>query len=75
MASPDSSSPAEPAPSSEDLVLRFRGESWVDVVDQAGAPIERGLVAAGDGTPLRRRDRLRTSPWVMPGPSTSIWAA
>ena len=47
VASSDSSSPAEPALSSKDLVLRFRGESWVDVVDQAGAPIERGLVAAG----------------------------
>jgi cytoskeleton protein RodZ len=29
------------------LVLRFKGESWVDVVDAQGARVERGLVAAG----------------------------
>ncbi len=29
------------------LVLRFRGESWVDVVDAQGARVERGLVEAG----------------------------
>jgi cytoskeleton protein RodZ len=29
------------------LVLRFRGESWVDVLDAQGARVERGLVEAG----------------------------
>jgi cytoskeleton protein RodZ len=29
------------------LVLRFKGESWVDVVDAQGSRIERGLVEAG----------------------------
>jgi cytoskeleton protein RodZ len=29
------------------LVLRFRGESWIDVVDGDGARVERGLVPAG----------------------------
>lgn len=37
---------ATPAPSA--LLLRFTGESWIDVVDAAGARIERGLVASGD---------------------------
>jgi len=30
-----------------EVVLRFRGESWVDIVDRNGAHIERGLVPAG----------------------------
>jgi cytoskeleton protein RodZ len=30
-----------------EVVLRFRGESWVDIVDRKGAHIERGLVPAG----------------------------
>ena len=29
------------------MVLRFHGDSWVDIVDRKGAHIERGLVAAG----------------------------
>ena len=29
------------------LVLRFKGESWVDVLDTQGARVERGLVEAG----------------------------
>lgn len=47
MASLVPSAPAGPARSGNDLVLRFRGESWVDVLDQAGAPLERGMVPAG----------------------------
>lgn len=35
------------AATSTDLLLRFAGESWVDVVDASGARVERGLVAAG----------------------------
>ena len=30
-----------------DLVLRFRGDSWVEVLDSSGARVERGLVTAG----------------------------
>jgi len=30
-----------------DIVLRFRSESWVDIVDRNGVHIERGLIAAG----------------------------
>jgi len=30
-----------------DLVLYFRGESWVDIVDSSGRSIERGMVAIG----------------------------
>ncbi len=35
------------AATTDGLVLRFVGESWVDVVDARGQRIERGLVAAG----------------------------
>jgi cytoskeleton protein RodZ len=38
--------PAGAAPLAE-VVLRFHGASWVDIVDRKGAHIERGLVAAG----------------------------
>lgn len=37
----------KPAPADAGLLLRFAGESWVDVVDANGARVERGLVAAG----------------------------
>ncbi len=37
----------KPAAANSGLLLRFAGESWVDVVDAQGARIERGLVAAG----------------------------
>lgn len=30
-----------------EIVLNFRGESWVDIVDRSGAHIERGVVPAG----------------------------
>jgi len=31
----------------DDLVINFRGESWVDVVDAGGTRVERGLLPAG----------------------------
>jgi len=34
-------------PGTAEVVMRFRGESWVDIVDRKGAHIERGLVPAG----------------------------
>ena len=50
----DAATPAAPAqpvaaagaPQGE-VVMRFRGESWVDIVDRRGAHIERGVVPAG----------------------------
>src|SRR6478735_3879340 len=36
-----------PAAVGSEIVIRFRGESWVDIVDRKGAHIERGLVPAG----------------------------
>lgn len=36
-----------PATAPAALVLRFRGESWVDIVDASGASLERGMVLAG----------------------------
>lgn len=54
------SEPAHPAPvmasmapfpaaasTASELLLQFKGESWVDVVDPQGQRLERGLVAAG----------------------------
>lgn len=35
------------AASNAGLVLRFKGESWIDVVDAQGGRVERGLVEAG----------------------------
>ena len=47
MASLAPSPPTAAAPAAKDIVLRFRGESWVDIVDRAGAHVERGVIAAG----------------------------
>ncbi len=59
-AAPATASPAGPAPvmasmapfqqaaaGPQELLLKFTGESWVDVVDAQGARLERGLVSAG----------------------------
>lgn len=37
----------KPTPVGSDIVLRFRGDSWVDFVDRSGTHIERGLLPAG----------------------------
>lgn len=37
----------KPAVSAGRLVLRFKGESWVEVLDAQGGRVERGLVEAG----------------------------
>jgi cytoskeleton protein RodZ len=42
-----SMAPFQKSEASSDLLLRFSGESWVDVVDARGLRVERGLVAAG----------------------------
>jgi len=47
MASLAPSLPAAATPAGNELVLRFRGNSWVDIVDRTGAHIERGMVVAG----------------------------
>ena len=39
--------PQASAPSDGEVRLRFRGESWVDLVDLTGAHLERGVVPAG----------------------------
>jgi cytoskeleton protein RodZ len=38
--------PAAPAPAGE-IVLRFRGESWIELLDANGQRVERGLAAPG----------------------------
>ncbi len=43
-----SMAPFPKAEASAGLVLRFRDESWLEVMDAQGRRIERGLVAAGD---------------------------
>lgn len=35
------------AAAAAEVVLRFRGDSWVDIVDRSGAHVERGLLPAG----------------------------
>ena len=35
------------APPGDDLVLKFRDQSWIEVLDTRGQRVERGLVAAG----------------------------
>lgn len=57
-----------PAPLGSDLVLRFRGESWVDLVDQAGTHLERGLVPAG----AERRFAAGQLAYVTLGDSTAV---
>ena len=37
----------KPEPASGELLLRFKGESWIESVDETGARVERGLVASG----------------------------
>ena len=40
--------PSMPAPAAaNELVLKFRADSWVDLVDRNGVHVERGLVTAG----------------------------
>ena len=46
-ATPAASALANGAQPGGETVLRFSGDSWVDVVDRQGAHIERGLVPAG----------------------------
>jgi len=45
---------ATPAlPAGNEIVLRFSGESWVEILDANGQRIERGLVPAGSERRLR----------------------
>jgi cytoskeleton protein RodZ len=39
--------PSLPVENRNDLVLRFRAESWIDAIDAGGRLVERGLVPAG----------------------------
>jgi cytoskeleton protein RodZ len=42
-----SAQPAPVAAAPGEIVLRFRGESWVEMLDRNGGVVERGLVPAG----------------------------
>jgi cytoskeleton protein RodZ len=44
---PSASASAAPAVAAGDIVLRFRGDSWVEVLGTDGAAVERGLLGAG----------------------------
>jgi cytoskeleton protein RodZ len=46
-AAPDAASVPATAAAAGDIVLSFRGESWVEILDAGGQRIERGLVTAG----------------------------
>jgi cytoskeleton protein RodZ len=48
--------PAVTATSGTDIVLRFRDESWVEILDASGHSVERGLVAAGSERRLAASD-------------------
>ena len=50
------------------LVMNFRGDSWVDLVDRSGAHVERGLVAAG----TERRFDARQLAQVTLGDATAV---
>jgi cytoskeleton protein RodZ len=39
--------PSLPVENRNELVLRFRADSWIDVADAGGKPVERGIVPAG----------------------------
>jgi cytoskeleton protein RodZ len=41
------SAPATTPPATGEIVLRFRGESWVEMLDRNGGVVERGLIPAG----------------------------
>ncbi len=39
--------PATPAAAANEMVLRFRADSWVDLVNRQGVHVERGMVTSG----------------------------
>lgn len=61
--------PSVPNPSAAGLiVIRFRGDSWVDLVDRSGVRLERGLVPAG----TERRFEARHLARVTLGDATAV---
>jgi cytoskeleton protein RodZ len=62
--------PSDPLPPSSHgaIVIRFRGDSWVDLVDHAGVHLERGLVPAG----TERRFEARQLARVTLGDATAV---
>lgn len=50
------------------IVIRFRGDSWVDLVDRSGVSLERGLVVAG----TERRFEARQLARVTLGDATAV---
>ena len=65
---PASSTLTAPAVATGSLVMNFRGDSWVDLVDRSGAHLERGLVTAGTE---RRFDSLQLSQVTL-GDATAV---
>ncbi|MEO7252180.1 MAG: RodZ domain-containing protein [Arenimonas sp.] len=47
MASFSAALPGQAPTAAADIVLRFRGASWLDALDRNGVPIERGVMPAG----------------------------
>ena len=65
---PAAPSGVAPAVATGSLVLNFRGDSWVDLVDRSGEHLERGLVAAG----TERRFDSRQLAQVTLGDATAV---
>lgn len=65
-----SASPSDPQADASRgaIVIRFRGDSWVDLVDHAGVHLERGLVPAG----TERRFEARQLARVTLGDATAV---
>ena len=57
-----------PAQAPGAIVIRFRGDSWVDLVDRSGVSLERGLVVAG----TERRFEARQLARVTLGDATAV---
>lgn len=60
-----------PVPAANDLLLRFRGESWIDASGADGSRLERGLVAAGG----ERRYRLDQVARIVLGDGEQVEAS
>ena len=67
-ASPAPLEAGQPAQLPGAIVIRFRGDSWVDLVDRSGVHLERGLVTAG----TERRFEARQLARVTLGDATAV---
>ena len=77
----DAASSAQPLPAAAgaaplaEVVLRFHGDSWVDIVDRKGAHIERGLVAAGTTAGAARAGSCGSGGAIEAVTGVSAWPA